>query len=127
MSSRVIVKEEDFLPVKFDKKTNTYNCDGLLEVLDTDPEQLRVQALRLLSIAEELKSRAAAERERAHEEWLAETILPMARVMYNNFREDSVTEEEWMRHWKERNHAAVRWVVAAEKGYKFLHPEDADK
>lgn len=130
MKTRVIVTDEDLLPVTVDERTGSINCDGFTDYFDytdTDPEALRLRGLRLLSISEELKKRANEGKQKLHEEWLIENILPLARLMHNAQLDETTSAERWEEYYHKKNHAVLRWVRSTEAVYKVINPEDADK
>lgn len=125
--TRVIVTEEDLLPVTVNEETGAAKCGDYVSNVDADPDTMRLLALRLLSISEAAMKRERESERVKHESWLVEKILPLALVMYKHQKEDYVSPEQWKEFYFNKNTTALRWVQTAEIAYKHLHPEDANK
>lgn len=102
----VLVKRSDLLPV-----------DG--HNWQSSAEELRHNAMRLLSAAVQKEDAAAKESAKKAKEWELEHVVPLARTMYNAFynftnsyRED-IAEAEWLKHYEDRTPTAMAWVSTA--------------
>lgn len=127
MAARVVVKEEDLLPVYYNQETGVYECEGVSAFSENDPDSFRRRGLRLISISEEMKKRSAEAEEKKHEQWRLDNIVPLALVMHNQRMGVNVSEDVWLKYYLSKDSAVMAWVETAETAYKHLNPQDADK
>lgn len=115
--NEILVKRSDLLPIE--DYGDHYIVDGLRYSKDIKPSEMRLSAMRFLSVAVQLEDDEADKAAEKVKQWELEHAVPLARKMHDTFHSFSsnypeVTDEDlWLRNYKNDNHLVKKWVWTA--------------